>query len=121
MSYTYNLSPLYYSPEPQSSHDFDQLFLGLDNGTIADISHKPSDFIKGCMLRNQVTIQCRVLMANGGIKRFLGSSYGLCYTYNFNVSSSNLELDVAQSSKEATSLELIFDLEGKCQMGKLII
>ena len=113
MNYTYNLSPLYYSPKPQSSYDFDQLFLGLDNGTIADISHKPSDFIKGCKLRGEVTIQCRVLMDNGGVKRFLGSSYGLCYTYNFNASSSNMELDVAVSSKEETSLELLFDLDGK--------
>ena len=107
------MSPLYYTPEPQNAWDFDQLYLGLDNGTIANISHKPSDFIKRCKLRGQVTAQCRVLMSKGGNKRFLGTTYGLCYTYNFHVSSQNMELDVARSSKEATSLELIFDFEGK--------
>ena len=56
--------------------------------------------------------QCQVLMSVGGHKRFLGSTYGLCYTYNFN-GSTNMDLDVARSSKEATSLELILDFEGE--------
>ena len=109
---TYSFSPLYYSPEPDSPHDFDSLYLGLDNGTIAEISHQPSSFIKNCTVEGIVTEQCKVLMSRGGHRRFLGSTFGLCYTYNFQDVASNMDLDTVRRSGEYAGLELLVDTEG---------
>ena len=112
----YDLGPLYYSPEPEDDHSFSRLFLGLDNKTIAAISHQPADFIKVCEVHGRMSAQCRSLMARGGTKRFLGSSYGLCYTYNVKDAGADIPLDSVATSNEYQGLELILDFEGTyCQ------
>ena len=110
---TYSLSPLYYSPEPSSAHDFDRLYLGLDNGTIAEISHHPSAFIKNCTVGGIITSQCRALMSKGGHRRFLGSTFGFCYTYNLDAIAADMKSDYVRRSGEHAGLELLLDTEGK--------
>ena len=108
--WTYSHGALYYTPEPRQHFDFDKLFLGLDNATIKAISHQPSDFIKNCTVNGRVTQQCRILMSEGGHKRYLGSTYGLCYSYN--VEDPRSKLDSIIQNNEYVGLELLIDMEG---------
>ena len=126
------MSKLYYTPEPTSWYDFDQLFFGLDDKTISKISHQPKDFIKSCKVMERVTDQCRVLIEKGGNQRYLGSTFGLCYTYNINskevkmvfehdertyqANGTDMKIEKATRSGEHAGLELILDIEGDFSM-----
>ena len=108
------MNPLYYTPEPDSWYDFDQLFFALDNATIAKISHQPADFIRNCTLEGKSTRQCNIFREKGGNQRYLGTTFGLCYTYNIN--HNGRSLDMATRSGEHAGLELILDMEGDYSM-----
>ena len=112
----YQKSPLYFAPEPilPKEDEFNQLFVGLDNGTIDKISHQPSKFVTKCTVHGESTKQCRVLTSSGGHNRYLAPTFGLCYTYNINTTGSEDDMDSARTSGEFAGLELTLNLEG-CQ------
>ena len=108
------MNPLYSAPEPSipKDHEFNDLYFGLDNGTIAKISHQPSDLIMRCTVAGESTKPCEVLASSGGHVRFLGPTYGLCYTYNVNLTGSDRDMDFSKRSGQFSGLELMLNLEG---------
>ena len=109
----YKMNPLYHAPEPTTPFDFAKLYFSLSNGTIAKISHQPGDLITRCRVQDETTKQCQLLRSKGGNQRFLGSTFGLCYTYNMNISSAKQEpLDMAKRSGEFAGLQLNINFQG---------
>ena len=108
----YQMSPLYYSPQPQDEFDFADLYLNLSHADIKEIGHRPEQFIRSCTVGGKRTSQCQTFLKEGGNQLVFGPESGLCYTYNTfgGQINSSADLDVVRNAGEAKGLEVVLDL-----------